>query len=103
LLTGNRYAYSISFTTLIIAAADLTTFWNWAEIGRQFVFIVGAPVVLGAVNCLGVLWYGNVEAFAGVIKVILVFVAFCAMCVINHLGTSGRLNAILYRKLTLSQ
>jgi amino acid transporter len=55
LLIPNRYAYSISFTTLIVAAADLTTYWSWSGTVLQITFIALVPLFLGGLNCFGVL------------------------------------------------
>lgn len=48
------YAYAISFSTLIIAAANLAMYWNWSAILQDFLFIGGIPVFLLIINCLGV-------------------------------------------------
>jgi hypothetical protein len=50
-----RYAYAISFATLIIAAANLASYWDWSVILQDFVFIGGAPILLIIINCFGVL------------------------------------------------
>jgi len=49
-----RYAYAISFATLIIAAANLARYWDWSVVLQDFIFILGVPIFLLVVNCLGV-------------------------------------------------
>jgi amino acid transporter len=49
------YAYAISFASLIISAANLASYWDWSPILQDFIFIGGAPLLLLAINCLGVL------------------------------------------------
>ncbi len=50
----SRYAYAISFATLIIAAANLARYWDWSVVLQDFIFILGVPIFLLVVNCLGV-------------------------------------------------
>lgn len=54
ILTPTRYAYSISFATLIIAGANLATYWSWSITGQDIVFIAAIPLTLLGVNCIGV-------------------------------------------------
>lgn len=54
-LNPYRYAYSISFTTLVIAAGDLASHWTWSSSLQDVVFIVVAPIFLLILNCFGVL------------------------------------------------
>jgi len=50
----SRYAYAISFATLIIAAANLASYWDWSVILQDFIFIGGVPILLLVINCFGV-------------------------------------------------
>lgn len=86
---GYWLAYSVSFGTLICAASNLAARWTWPTSVQDIVFVVFTPLVLLSLNCLGVKWYGNVEAFCGVLKIILVVGSFLAMCVINKLDTQN--------------
>lgn len=81
------YAYAISFATLIIAAANLARYWDWSVVLQDLMFILGVPILLLVVNCLGVFWYGNVEAVMGLLKITLVIGSFLAMCVVNNQDT----------------
>jgi yeast amino acid transporter len=99
-----RYAYSISFTTLIIAAGDLASNWEWSTAIQDATFIVIVPLFLLILNCFGVAvsglplpfythclltcikYYGNVEALCGILKIGLVLTAFVTMIILNHLG-----------------
>jgi amino acid transporter len=49
-----RYAYSISFTTLIIAAGELASHWEWSTTIQNVTFIVIAPLFLLGLNFFGV-------------------------------------------------
>lgn len=48
------YAWSTSFATLIIAAAEFATFWDWSAVGQYVLFIAVIPVIIVCINCMGV-------------------------------------------------
>jgi hypothetical protein len=50
----NRFAYSITFATLVSAATDLAAFWSWDPMWQIPVYNVVVPLVLLAVNLMGV-------------------------------------------------
>lgn len=50
----DRASYSISFATLIVAAANLATYWEWANFWQSAIFIFFLPAILLVLNCLGV-------------------------------------------------
>ena len=54
-LIGDRWAYSISFSTLIVGAENLTTFWNWPQTVQRVIFILVVPGALVGLNLFGVL------------------------------------------------
>ncbi|KAE8450328.1 hypothetical protein EG329_006756 [Mollisiaceae sp. DMI_Dod_QoI] len=81
------YCYSITFATLVVAAADLASFWEWSTTIQDIMFTVGIPALLLYLNCMGVLWYANFECVLGFMKITLVLASFLAMVIINNLDT----------------
>jgi amino acid transporter len=53
-----RYANSINFTILIIAAGNLASNWDWSTVIQNITFIILAPILLLVLNCFGVLVSG---------------------------------------------
>jgi hypothetical protein len=49
-----RYTYSSVFATLIIAAAEISTYWNLPGVWQFIIFYALCPVVMVAINWIGV-------------------------------------------------
>jgi amino acid transporter len=54
-----RYTYSSVFATLVIAAANISTYWNLLSVWQTMIFYVICPVIMVAINWIGV----NVSSF----------------------------------------
>ncbi|CZR51546.1 uncharacterized protein PAC_01423 [Phialocephala subalpina] len=84
------YCYAIGFATLVVAAANLASFWEWSTTIQNFMFTFGIPGLLICINCLGVLWYAYVESVLGGMKIALVLASFLTMVAINHLDIGAK-------------
>jgi hypothetical protein len=52
-----RYTWSTIFSTLLVAAANIATYWqaiNSSKIWQIFLFYIICPLIMGIVNCFGV-------------------------------------------------
>ena len=49
-----RYTYSSVFATLIIAAGNISTYWNLPSIWQTMIFYVFCPVIMIIINWMGV-------------------------------------------------
>lgn len=50
----NRFAYSTTFATLVSAATDLAAYWSWDTRWQIPIYNVVVPLVLLAINLMGV-------------------------------------------------
>lgn len=49
-----RYTYSSIFATLVIAASDISTYWNLPSVWQTVIFYVVCPVIMVIINWIGV-------------------------------------------------
>lgn len=75
---------------MIVAAANLASFWEWSTTIKDFMFMGGIPILLLCINYIGVLSYANVESVLGVLKITLVLVSFFTMVIINGMDTHAK-------------
>jgi yeast amino acid transporter len=82
ILTGIRYTYCVTFSALIISAADLTDYWGLNPIFKALIYVL-VPIGLMIINAFPVVVFGWIEFFGGIAKLSLVLGTIILMFVIN--------------------
>lgn len=82
-----RYTYCVTFSALIISAADLTNYWHTQQIFKALIYVLG-PIVLMLINAFPVEVFGWIEFFGGILKLALVLGTIVLMFAING-GVGG--------------
>ncbi|OOF99179.1 hypothetical protein ASPCADRAFT_127747 [Aspergillus carbonarius ITEM 5010] len=66
------YAYAATFATQNSMAATLLGYWGLGTTWKVLICYVFVPIILFLLNMTGVFWYGLVETFGGLLKLVMV-------------------------------
>lgn len=76
------YTYSVTFTALVVGAANLADFWDIPSSWKSMIFVL-VPIMLWIINSFRVEVYGWIEFLGGIAKLILVTGVFLLMICVN--------------------
>lgn len=80
-----RYAYCCAFSALIVGAGSLLQYFNINSVLLNIVYVV-CMLVIFFINCCGIMVFGQIEFWGGILKLFIILGVFVLMCCINAGG-----------------